>query len=233
MKRSFLCLLAAFLVAGGGAVAAGSGNTEISAPGTGSLWFAPDLATVSAGIDTNAPTAAEALGKNNQTYDRIVAALRGLGIARDDVALLSYNVSYNPPPQIVPPVVTGERYGYTVSRAFMVKVRDIGKAGIITDACISAGASAINGVAFSLGNPGAGRAQAIAAAVADARKNAEALAKAASLHIVGIKSIELLNASSYAPGPQMLARGPAKSTAFDQGNVAVEATVTVVFIAQP
>ncbi|MFY9718368.1 MAG: SIMPL domain-containing protein [Candidatus Cybelea sp.] len=233
MKLSFLCLLTAFLLVSGGAVAAGSGDTEITASGSGSLWFAPDLATVSAGIDTNAPTAAEALAKNNQTYDRIVAWLRGLGIARDDVALLSYNVSYNPPPQVAPPVASGERYGYTVSRVFMVRVRDIGKAGTVTDACVSAGASAINGVAFSLGNPGTGRAQAIAAAVADARKNADALAKAASLHIVGIKSVELRNASSYAPGPQMLARGAAKSTAFDQGNVAVEATVTVVFIAQP
>lgn len=232
MKRSLLCLLTAFLLVSGGAVAAGSGDTEITASGSGSLWFAPDLATVSAGIDTNASSAAEALAKNNQTYDRIVGALRGLGIARDDVALLSYNVSYNPPPQITPPAASGERYGYTVSRAFMVKVRDIGKAGTVTDTCVSAGASAINGVAFSLGNPGTGRAQAIAAAVADARKNAESLAKAASLHIVGIKSVEL-NASYYAPGPQMLARGATKSTAFDQGNVAVEATVTVVFIAQP
>lgn len=233
MKRSFLCLLTVFLLVSRGAVAAGSGDAEITASGSGSMWLAPDLATVSAGIDTNAPTAGQALARNNQTYDRIVAALRGLGIARDDVALLSYNVSYNPPPQIAPPVASGERYGYTVSRAFMVKVRDIGKAGTVTDACVSAGAGAIDGVAFSLGNPEAGRAQAIAAAVADARKNAEALAKAASLHIVGIKSIELRNASSYAPGPQMLTRGAAKATAFDQGNVAVEATVTVVFIAQP
>jgi uncharacterized protein len=229
MKRTVLCLLAAFLLAGDCAAAAGSA-TEITASGTGSLWLAPDLATVSAGIDTNASTATEALAKNNATYDQIVNALRGLGVARNDIALLSYNVSYNPPPQIVSP---GERYGYTVSRAFLVKVRDIGKTGSVTDASVSAGATTINGVAFSLGNPEAGRAQAITAAVADARKNAEVLARAASLHIVGIKSIELLNASSYGPGPQMLARAPLKSTAFDQGNVNVEASVTVVFIAQP
>lgn len=232
MKRTFLWLLAAFLAGGSGAVAGPPSVTEITASGTGSLWLAPDLATVSAGIDSNASTATEALAKNNQTYDQIVVALRELGIARNDIALLSYNVSYNPPPQLASPN-PGERYGYTVSRAFLVKVRDIGKTGNVTDACVGAGATTINGVAFSLGNPEAGRAQAIAAAVADARRNADVLARAAGLHVVGIKSVELLNASTYGPGPQMLARAPAKSTAFDQGNVNVEASVTVVFIAQP
>ena len=41
----------------------------------------------------------------------------------------AYNVNYNPPPKAIPPTSNGERYGYTVSRGFSVKVRSIGKAG--------------------------------------------------------------------------------------------------------
>ncbi len=233
MKRSVLCLLAAFFVASGGAVAASSGETEIMASGTGTVWVAPDVGNVNATIDTNAPTATDALDKNNQAYDYVVAALRGLGIARTDIALRSYNVSYNPPPRVMPPAPTGERYGYTVSRSFAVKVRDIGKTGTVTDACIGAGATAINNVGFTLGDPDAWRPQAIAAAVLVARKNAEMVARAASLHIVGIKSIEILGASYPGPGGQMIARATAKNSAFDQGSIDVEATVTVIYLAQP
>ncbi len=233
MKRFFPCLVAAFFIVSAGAVAAGSGETEIMASGTGTVWVAPDVGNVNAAIDTNAPTAADALDKNNQAYDHVVAALRGLGIARSDIALRSYNVSYNPPPKVVPPAPTGERYGYTVSRSFAVRVRDIGKTGTITDTCISAGATAINDVGFTLGDPDAWRPQAITAAVLAARKNAEIVAKAAALHIVGIKSIQILGASYPGPGAQMMARTAAKNSEFDQGSINVEATVTVIYLAQP
>jgi uncharacterized protein YggE len=233
MKRTFICLLAALAVATSAASAAQSGTTEITASGTGSVTLAPDMATVDAGIETNAANANDAISQNNAIYERVVAALEKLGIARADVALAYYNVNYNPPPRAAQPN-SGERYGYTVSRNFTVKVRQIGKAGAVSDACTSAGATAINGVSFGLADSAAARGQATVKAVADARANAEALVQAAGLRIVAIKSMELGGAGPPGPVPMMrMAAAPNPPTQFDQSNVNVTVSVSMVFLAEP
>ena len=227
MKRTLVCLLVTFFAASGFAVAA---QTEISASGTGSVALPPDVATVAASVETNDASAENAIAQNNRVYDRVVAALSNLGIARNDVALSDYNVGYVPRPRVVPVPPTGERYGYTVSRAFAVTVRSIGKAGSVSDACVGAGATAINGVSFGLSNPSVARAQAIDKAEADARANADALAKTAGLRIVGIKSIGVSNYAAPLGGLQAKVMS---GTNFDQSNVNVTVSVDAVFLAEP
>ena len=227
MKRFFICLLATFAIATSAAAAA---TTEITASGMGSVSLPPDQATVTAAVETNASSADEALGQNNTIYERVVAALSKLGIARTDITLSYYNVNYSAPPK--PGVASGsERYGYNVSRNFSVVVRNIGKAGSVSDACLAAGATAINGVSFGLSNTGTARGQATNQAVVQARTNADQLARAASLRIVGIKSIELGGAPG-GPEPMFRATAAAPATQFDQSNVNVTVSVTVVFTAE-
>jgi uncharacterized protein YggE len=231
MKRTLFCLLAAFL-SFGAVAAAQPAATEITAWGSGSVSLPPDIAMVEAAVETNAASAADAIAQNNARYERVVAALTSLGVARSDISLTYYNISYNPRPQNGPPS-SGERYGYTVSRNFSVKVRQIGSAGRASDACIGAGATAINGVSFGLADPSVAREQATVKAVGQARANAQALAAAAGLHIVSIKRIEL--AGGGPPAPMPLARVAIENapTQFDQSNVNVTVSVSVVFLAQP
>lgn len=132
----------------------------------------------------------------------------------------------------MPPNPSGDRYGYTVSRNFSVKVRKIASAGRVSDACMGAGATAINGVSFGLSNPATARGEATRRAVEEARANAQALAAAAELHITTIKSIEL-GAGVSGPVPMMKAAALNAPTEFDQSNVNVTVTVTVVFLATP
>lgn len=232
MKRTLICLLAGFAALSSGTIALAAPTTEISASGSASISLPPDIATVSAVVETTSENANDAIARNNAVYDRIVAALEKLGITRGDITLAYYNIRYNPRPNPAPTNPSNEQYGYTVSRNFAVKVRSIGKAGAISDACIGAGATGINGVDFGLANPKVARARAIDGAVSDARDNAEAIARAAGLHIVGLKSIEL---GGGAPGPIPMARMAAvnEPTQFDQSNVNVTVSVNVVFIAQP
>jgi hypothetical protein len=235
MKRTFLTLLVAFSLAAAPALAADSlaGKTKITVSGSGSVTLPPDMATVNASVETNAANANDAVAHNNATYDRIVGALEKVGIARSDVTLAYYNVNYNPKPQTMPPHPDGERYGYTVSRGFNVKVRDIGKAGRVADACSSSGATAINGVNFGLADSSAAREAATKKAVDDARGNADALAAAAHLHIVAIKSIDLGGGGTVSPQPMMRMAAASAPTQFDQSNVSVSISVTVTFLAQP
>ena len=232
MKRTLISLLAAFSLTTAGTAAAQPGDTEITASGTGTVALTPDVAMVNATVETNAETAGDAISQNNARYDRIVGALAKLGIARSDATLAYYNVNYNPRPAVLPSNPSGERYGYTVTRSFTVKVRRIGSAGSVSDACIAAGATGINGVSFGLSDPRAARSEAIAKAVAEARTNAEALARAASLRIVGMKSVQLANSDLTSPMPVVMARASAP-TQFDQSNVNVTLSVVVVFLAKP
>ncbi len=232
MKHTFICLLAALGLNTSTAAAAPTGMTEITAYGTGSVAMPPDLATVSATVETNSENAEDAISQNNARYDRIVAALTKLRIVRTDIALAYYNVSYNPRPAVLPASSSGERYGYTVARSFSVKVRRIGSAGSVSDACIAAGSTSINGITFGLADSWPARAQAIAKAVAEARTNAQALAQAAALRIVAMKSIELAGGESTGPQPLLMARSSAP-TQYDQSNVTVTLSVSVVFLAKP
>ncbi|MBV9718408.1 MAG: SIMPL domain-containing protein [Candidatus Eremiobacteraeota bacterium] len=231
MKRTLICLLVAFSALGSAAAAAPPSATEITASGSGSIALAPDMATVNASVETNAAQAQDAIADNNARYDRVVAALVKIGIARADISLSYYNVNYNPPPKVVP-ATSEERYGYTVSRSFSIKVRAIASAGRVSDACIAAGATAVNGVSFGLADPSAAREQAIAKAVTAARSSAEALARAAALRIVSMKSIELTSGEYGGPQPLMMAKvaGP---TQFDQSNVNVSVSVSIIFFAEP
>jgi uncharacterized protein YggE len=229
MRTPLLCLLLALALTSP-AIADRPEATEITVTGRGAIALAPNVAVVSAGVQSNAPTAAQALASNNATYDRIVSALVSLGVARDDIAMTGYNVRFAAPRPAQP---DGETTGYTVSRDFSVKVRDIAKAGEVTDACISAGATAINGVEFTLADRAAAREQAIALAVADARKSADVLAHDSGLHIVGVAKVSLDSAGYFEPNMRVIAHVSARTTAFDQGNVEVSASVTVVFLAKP
>ena len=232
MKRTFICLLAALAITTVCVLPARALATEITATGTGSVSLAPNMATVNSAIETNAERADDAIAHNNAIYDRVVATLTKLGIERNYITLSYYNINYNPRPKIVPPNTSEERYGYTVSRSFAVKVRRIGDAGRVSDACMSSGASAINGVSFGLSDTTVARDQATERAVIEARANGDAIARAAALRIVGIKSIELGGGPSGTPVPMMRAAANA-STQFDQGNVNVTVSVTVVFLAAP
>ncbi len=232
MKRLVLGMLLSLAMAAPAIADTPAGMTEISVSGNGAIALPPDVANVNANVETNAPNAADAVGKNNATYDRIVAALEKTGVARSDITLSSYNVNYNPKPRVLPPTAGGERYGYTVSREFNVKVRDIGKAGRVADACSGSGATSINGVTFGLADTAGPRAEATKKAVADARANAEALAAAAHLRIVSIKSVEL-QGGGVNPQPLMRVAAANAPTQFDQSNVNVSVSVSVTFLAQP
>ncbi len=118
MKRTFICLLAAFAVITASAAAAQPGTTEITATGTGSITMAPDMATVDAGVDTNAANANDAISRNNVIYERVVAALERLGIARGEIALAYYNVNYNPPPRTAQPELRGTLWLYRFTELY-------------------------------------------------------------------------------------------------------------------
>lgn len=161
-------------------------GTVLDVTAQGESKRVPDLATISAGVVTQAAEAAGAMRENATRMDRVVAALKRAGIADKDVRTASislqpqYRYAENQPPEIT---------GYQASNMVTVKFRDIGKAGAVLDALVATGANQINGPELGLDDPAAAMDEARLDAMAKAKARANLYARAAGLRVKRILSI--------------------------------------------
>ncbi len=199
----------------------------ITVAGQARVVVVPDMATISVGTEFQAKTAAEALSTVNQRMEAIIAAVRGAGIAERDLATQWVNV--NPVYDYSDDGRAPTLVGYQASQTLSVKVRDIDKAGSVIDTAVSAGATNVGGISFSVADPTAATDQARTAAVADAKRRAEALAKAAG---VGIGDpIAITESLSSPPVPILREVAPAVDTATQilPGTTEIEVQVTITY----
>lgn len=202
-------------------------GTRLEVSARGEVRRVPDLATISAGVVTQAPTAAAALAANAQQMVRVRAALKAARIAERDVQ--TDNVSLEPQYRYgenLPPVITGYQARNTVS----IRFREIARAGAILDALVREGANQINGPSLSLAEPDAALDEARADAIAKARARAELYARTLGMRVVRIAAVSE-GGDSSGPGPVMFARVRAAeaTTAIQPGEQQVGVTVSVVF----
>jgi uncharacterized protein len=161
-------------------------GTFLSVVAEGRTTAKPDMAIVSLGVQTDGPTAAQALRANSRQMDALIAALRRAGIAERDIQ--TANISVNP--QYVyrenqPPLLNG----YQASNQVTVKVRNLTRMGETLDAAIAAGGNTLNGVSFAHQDPDAQLDAARRDAIARARQRATLYAEAAGLQVGRIISI--------------------------------------------
>lgn len=208
-------------------------GTILDVTAEGRTQRVPDLATIRAGVVTQAPGAAAALSENAARMAKVLAALRRAGIAARDVATAT--VSLNPQYKYgdgVPPQITG----YQASNSVTVRFRDIAKAGGILDALVAEGANQIDGPTLSIDKPEAALDEARTDAVARARARAELYAKAAGLRVARIVSIAEAgeNAGAPPPRPMLYARAMAADakTEIAPGEQDVSVNLSVRFLLQ-
>lgn len=212
--------------------------TLVSVSGQGRVTAAPDMATETFTIATNADSATVAASDNNTRYGRFMKSVQGLGVAHDDIKTTGYNVSYNPPPQAQPgqqPPAPPQRYGYFVNRSIQVTLHDLKLVGKVIDAAVGTGVTDIGGVSFGVSDRRTQFQRALRDAVTDARSQAETMAAAAGLHLVRIKSMG--QGYPTVVQPMMAAdvyrmAAPAPPTQIEPSNVEVSATVSITYIAQ-
>lgn len=168
---------------------------------TESIESAPDVAMVSAGVQTRAPTAREALALNSTQMTQVIARIERAGVAKKDIQTSGINLNpqydYNTRnadgSQGVPRFV-----GYEVSNQVNVKIRDIAGLGGLLDALVAAGATNINGPSFSIDKPDALLVQARTKALQSAQAQAEFYARQ-----TGYRSVRLVALSENLNGGGM------------------------------
>lgn len=190
----------------------------------------PDIATIRAGVVSQAPTAAAAMADTAARLGRVLAALRHAGVADRDLQTASVGLA----PQYryadgQAPVLTG----YQATNSVAIRFRDVARSGAILDALVAQGANQIEGPTLSLDQPDAALDEARADAVKRARARAELYAHAAGMSVARILSIgEAGENAGGAPVPMVYAMRAkaAESTALVAGERDVTATVSVRFL---
>ena len=206
------------------------GRLTLSA--TGSVRVAPDMATVSAGVVTQAASAAEALSANSQAMNGVFAALRRAGVPEDDVQTSNLQIN---------PVWSGgyssnggesERRitGYQATNTVTARVSDLDNLGQTVDALVSSGANQLQGVNFGLEDRDDAMNEARRRAVAELGQLRSLYGDALGVNIGRL--VEFSEGSNYSPPqPMMFARSEAMndSTPVAAGQLDISVTVTGVY----
>ena len=203
-------------------------GTRLDISADGQVTRTPDIATVTAGVVTQAGTAASAMADNAKRMAGVVAALKRTGVADKDIrtASLSLQPQYRYADGQAPSIT-----GYQASNQVSVVFRDIGRAGAILDALVGQGVNQISGPDFALEHPDAALDEARGLAMQKARARAEVYAKAAGMSVRKIVAIN--ESGGYSP-PQprmymMAARAEKMSTELQPGEEKIGVTVQVTF----
>lgn len=193
--------------------------------GSGEVSAVPDEARLSAGVVSQAKTAAAALADNSRSMNAVFAAIRKLGVPDKDMQTSGYSVS----PQYPPYNSKEERHiiGYQVSNTVTVKLANMKKLGSALDALVRAGANQVNSVSFSISDPKPLLAKARAEAVKDAREQAETYARAAGVTLGPIQTIREPGSEGPQPVRVMAMRGSGEAVPVAAGEQTVSASVTI------
>ena len=204
-------------------------GTRLDIVAEGEVVRTPDIATISAGVVTQAASAAQAMSENARLMAAAVAALKRAGVADRDIqtSSLALNPQYRYG-ENKPPVITG----YQASNQVSVRFRDIKRAGAVLDALVAVGANQINGPSFGIDKPEAALDEARTGAIAKARARADLYARAAGLSVKRILTIS--EAGGYAPPPPMpmmrsMEKAAQADTAIEAGEQKLAVSVAVSF----
>ncbi|MFD0737729.1 SIMPL domain-containing protein [Lysobacter koreensis] len=165
---------------------AGVDGTLLSVSAMAEAKRVPDIATLSAGVVTQAADANAAMRANAEQMAKVVAAIKAAGIAERDVQTSGVNL--NPQYRYAenqPPVITG----YQASNNVNLTVRDISKLGKILDALVATGANQVNGPSFDVDDKESAFDEARRSAIEKAQARAQMYAKTLGMRVRRIVSI--------------------------------------------
>lgn len=210
----------------------GAGPGRLSVTGEGRVDAAPDMASFSIGVTTDAKEAAAAMASVSARVEALLAGLTEAGIEGRDLQTGGLSLS---PQWAGVPGSDGRRshiVGYQATNTVNVRVRELAGLGALLDRALSDGANTLGGVQFGLADPAAAKDEARRRAVADARARAGLFAEAAGVRL-GVL-LDLSESGGYDGPVAFMARGadfaPAPSPVpVAEGEVSVQAQVTMIY----
>lgn len=182
----------------------------------------PDLAIVSAGVQSEQATAAGAQADLASKTAKLVSRIKSLGVADKDLSTTGYWVGpiYSPPNETIS--------GYRAVEQLQVKWHNVDTVGKTLDAIVQEGGATNISVSFGLADPKSALADARSQAIADARAKAEAMASASGVKLGQVLRVSDLATTSRYPAPVSFGAASA-TTQVPVGELDVQASVEVDF----
>ncbi len=204
----------------------------ISVTGQGEVTAAPDLAILTVAVETTAASAAAAVNENAKRSGAVVAALKA-AVGKDD-KITTAHYALEPRYQPGKPGEPSEPriIGYVARNEVQVETHKIDGVGALIDAANGAGANRISGLQFTLSNRNEQLRAALEKAGAEARAQAESVAKALGVTLKEVASATTSTGPVIQPRffdrgvAAMEARAP---TPIEPGTVSVSATLQVTY----
>lgn len=205
--------------------------TTLNLSAYGETRTAPDKATISLGVQTQAATAVEAIRQNAERMTRVIETLKKSGIAAKDIQTSGLNLN----PQYAYKEGEAPRLtGYQASNTVTVTVHDLSRVGQAVDATVNAGADTVGGVSFGLEDSTAAENEARVKAVSALQAKADLYARATGYRVARLVSLN--EGSSYAappppPAPPMvaMAREASYKTQVEPGEMNVRVDVSATY----
>lgn len=201
-------------------------DRTVTVSASGTVEAAPDQARINTGVTSEAPTAREALAKNSEAMTKVIAELKTKGVEAKDIQTSSFSIDpvmvY--PKEGQPPRITG----YRASNQVNVLVRDLAKLGDVIDQIVGAGSNQMSGLSFEVSKAETLKDEARTTAMANARRRAELLAKAAGAEVGKVLQIaEDVSMPSPRPYGGVRMAKAEMAAPIEQGTETLEARVTV------
>lgn len=243
MKKKLLIIsLSLMLIAGAfvgsflGAAPVASAETatpitnSITVNGSSSVTVTPTIAYVNIGVATFNKDVVTAQSSNATKMDAVYKALSALGIPKEKIKTISYNINarYDYKNNI------SALAGYDVLNAIQVTVTDLTKVSKVLDMTVKEGINQSNSISFGITDTerDATYLKALATAVTSAKAKAGALATAAGVSIN--KPVQIIEGSPNVIYPPIYAmadsaKASSAATPISGGELKVEASVTVIY----
>ena len=228
-------LVAALALGGLAAVPAHAAQDEASARsviiarGSGEVQVRPDAVHIDVGAEAQAATIDEARTRVSGTMSHVLEALRALpqpGLTIETRSI-RFTPVYAPAKEGRAPSITG----FTAANRVLVTSGHIADADLaartaqIVDTALNAGATDVGGIDFFLVDPSVAEDQALSLAVQNAERDAQTIARAASVTLAGPLSIEE-DSASRTPRSFTLEAAAAVATPIAVGDISIQSSVT-------
>ena len=204
----------------------------ITVQGSSNVTAAPTIAYVSIGGTTFNKNAATAQSENAVKMDRVYKTLASLGIKKDKIKTVNYNIS----PRYDYKNNVATLAGYNVINSIRVTVMDLKKVSDVLDMTVKEGVNQSNSISFGVTDEERDKLylQALSQAVVNAKEKANTIATAAGITISKPANI-IEGSSAHFVQPNYRAMDMAKMaseaapTPISEGEMTIGANVTVIY----
>ena len=160
----------------------------VSVNGVGKVSVTPDTMLVDVGVEARVPALADATADASRRMTEVLARVKALGVADQDITTVAYSVD-----PIAAPRRTDEEasriVAYRVVNVVRLRIRDLTAGGPVVDGAVAAGANTISALQFTVNDPVHAESEARALAVRAAATKAKEIAVAAGSRLGDLLSV--------------------------------------------